>query len=240
MQDAPPERWARGVGLASVLRKGETAGEAVRQRWRDVLRFNRIDRRTRTPAVSLKVPAASRKSRISPRCPPYTPGEITMRNGSSSTSRSSSSGIRAREAWPSPRPIAVGGRRKGMRPRGGFSATHQPHHVSTAPTGHDGVLHGGHRHSYPMTWPVRFTSTGRSHVLDPRTGTIPGHRASHGCVGLYDEAMQKKYYPGPRTPVTGDAAQALRMGHRPLPGRRERSTSDGRAQGEDRGVNREE
>jgi hypothetical protein len=29
---------------------------------------------------------------------------------------------------------------------------------------------------------------------------LPGYPASHGCVGLYDEEMQKKYYRNPDEP----------------------------------------
>jgi hypothetical protein len=34
---------------------------------------------------------------------------------------------------------------------------------------------------------------------------VPGYPASHGCIGLYDEAMQKKYYGFPKKPELDDA-----------------------------------
>lgn len=34
---------------------------------------------------------------------------------------------------------------------------------------------------------------------------LPGYPASHGCIGLYDEEMQKKYYHEPGRPVLMDA-----------------------------------
>ncbi len=34
---------------------------------------------------------------------------------------------------------------------------------------------------------------------------LPGYPASHGCIGLYDEEMQKKYYGYPWAPVLEDA-----------------------------------
>ncbi|HJV34945.1 L,D-transpeptidase, partial [Geomonas sp.] len=34
---------------------------------------------------------------------------------------------------------------------------------------------------------------------------IPGYPASHGCIGLYDEEMQKEYYHAPSHPILMDA-----------------------------------
>lgn len=34
---------------------------------------------------------------------------------------------------------------------------------------------------------------------------IPGYPASHGCIGLYDEEMQKAYYHEPERPILNDA-----------------------------------
>ncbi len=34
---------------------------------------------------------------------------------------------------------------------------------------------------------------------------VPGFPASHGCVGLYDEEMQQKYYKFPRQPQLQDS-----------------------------------
>jgi hypothetical protein len=34
---------------------------------------------------------------------------------------------------------------------------------------------------------------------------LPGYPASHGCIGLYDEEMQKKYYKYPRKPLLEEA-----------------------------------
>jgi hypothetical protein len=34
---------------------------------------------------------------------------------------------------------------------------------------------------------------------------IPGYPASHGCIGLYDEEMQKEYYHDPSHPILMDA-----------------------------------
>lgn len=34
---------------------------------------------------------------------------------------------------------------------------------------------------------------------------MPGYPASHGCIGLYDESMQKEQYGGPKDPELFDA-----------------------------------
>ena len=37
------------------------------------------------------------------------------------------------------------------------------------------------------------------------TGDLPGYLPSHGCIGLYDEAMQKEQYGTPTDPKLNDA-----------------------------------
>jgi hypothetical protein len=39
---------------------------------------------------------------------------------------------------------------------------------------------------------------------------LPGYPASHGCIGLYDEEMQKQYYHEPGKPVLMDAKKLYR------------------------------
>lgn len=58
---------------------------------------------------------------------------------------------------------------------------------------------------YPMTWAVKFhiSKSGRGFWIHGRD--LPGYPASHGCIGLYDEEMQKKYYGSPKNPILIDA-----------------------------------
>ena len=69
---------------------------------------------------------------------------------------------------------------------------------------------------YPMTWALRFhvDRDGVAYWIHGRD--MPGYRASHGCVGLYDEAMQKKYYKVPRAPEMEDARKLLEWAIAPL------------------------
>jgi hypothetical protein len=57
---------------------------------------------------------------------------------------------------------------------------------------------------YPMNYGLRFYTTkkGVSYWIHGRD--LPGYPASHGCIGLYDEEMQKKYYGYPKNPVLED------------------------------------
>ena len=56
-----------------------------------------------------------------------------------------------------------------------------------------------------MHYGLRFhvTASGMSYWIHGRD--LPGTPASHGCIGLYDEAMQKQYYGQPDVPVLDDA-----------------------------------
>ncbi len=96
-------------------------------------------------------------------------------------------------------PIASG--RKNYRtPKGDFKvlARHRDH-FSTKYT------ITGTNIPYPMTWAVKFyvSKSGIGFWIHGRD--LPGYPVSHGCIGLYDEEMQKKYYKKPRVPVLMDA-----------------------------------
>jgi lipoprotein-anchoring transpeptidase ErfK/SrfK len=60
---------------------------------------------------------------------------------------------------------------------------------------------------YPMDYAVRF------HIDKERVSywiharDMPGKPVSHGCIGLYDEQMQKRVYGVPAKPVINDAAR---------------------------------
>ena len=58
---------------------------------------------------------------------------------------------------------------------------------------------------YPMNYALRFyvNRTGISYWIHGRD--LPGYPASHGCIGLYDEPMQKEQYGIPKDPKLNDA-----------------------------------
>jgi hypothetical protein len=58
---------------------------------------------------------------------------------------------------------------------------------------------------YPMHYALRFhvNREGVSYWIHGRD--MPGYPASHGCIGLYDERMQKEEYAVPKDPELNDA-----------------------------------
>ena len=56
-----------------------------------------------------------------------------------------------------------------------------------------------------MNYALRFyvNRTGMSYWIHGRD--LPGYPASHGCIGLYDEPMQKEQYGIPKDPTLNDA-----------------------------------
>jgi hypothetical protein len=71
--------------------------------------------------------------------------------------------------------------------------------------------HRSHRYTitgtnipYPMYWGIKFHSVaGKNFWIHSRD--LPGYPASHGCIGLYDEEMQKKFYGYPKEPLLMDS-----------------------------------
>lgn len=58
---------------------------------------------------------------------------------------------------------------------------------------------------YPMHYGLRFLRTKRGVSYWIHGRDLPGYPASHGCVGLYDEAMQARYYGEPKDAELDDA-----------------------------------
>jgi L,D-transpeptidase catalytic domain len=58
---------------------------------------------------------------------------------------------------------------------------------------------------FPMNYALRFhvNRAGESYWIPGRD--MPGYPASHGCIGLYDESMQKEQYCIPKEPELDDA-----------------------------------
>ena len=84
-------------------------------------------------------------------------------------------------------------------PESSGSAAADRHHRSTLYVVEDTQM------PYPMNYALRFHTTrqGISYWIHGRD--LSGSPASHGCIGLYDEAMQKRHYGYPRDPVLEDA-----------------------------------
>jgi hypothetical protein len=63
---------------------------------------------------------------------------------------------------------------------------------------------------YPMNYALRFhvNREGVSYWIHGRD--MPGYPASHGCIGLYDESMQKEQYSIPKEPELDDAKRLFK------------------------------
>ena len=193
-----------------VLKKGETPESLFGERWKDVARFNRIDRRHLYPGRHLKVPL--RIEEIAD----YTPMPSTYPSAEKEAKfilvDLSEQFLGAYEfgrlVFSAP---ATTGEKGDETPAGNFRIT---------------AFHSRHRSTlysienteipYPMTYAVRFhvNPAGISFWIHGRD--LPGYPGSHGCIGLYDEFMQKRYYGTPREPVLADAKSLFEWTIAPL------------------------
>ena len=193
------------------LRKGESPEKRFGDRWKDVLRFNRIDRRHAYPGVSLKVPRRLEEIAYFTPMPSRYPARDNEAKWILIDLDEQFLGAYEHGMLIHSAPI-TSGERGSETPRGDFRV---------------GAYHSAHRSTeyfiedtdipYPMTWGLRFhvDPGGVSYWIHGRD--LPGHRASHGCVGLYDESMQKKHYGIPRFPEMEDARRLFEWAIAPIP-----------------------
>ncbi len=190
---------ARIAWACRTLRAGERVERLFGERWVDVLRFNRIDRRHATAGVSLKVPR--RLDDIRDFTP--MPAEYPEAAGEAKfvlvdlAEQFLGAYEHGRLAFSSP---LASGENDHPTPTGDFT-------ITAADRTHASSLYKveGTDTPYPMTWALRFY-TGPDGVAFWLHGRdLPGYAASHGCIGLYDESMQRTYYRAPARPVLDDA-----------------------------------
>lgn len=169
--------------------------------WINVARFNRIDRRHVYPGMTIKTPENMEDLRNY--CPlplRYEPAVKYFKYVL----------VDVREQWlgayeygelkfSMPAATGIDGH---LTPLGIFKvdARHQKHSSSLYKTQKGDA-------QYPMDYAVRF-HIDQDHVsywIHARD--MPGKPASHGCIGVYDEQMQKRVYGVPEKPVINDAAR---------------------------------
>ncbi len=182
-----------------TLRANESLETIFGEQWIDIARFNRIDRRHARAGAAIKVPKRIEDlARFQPIPVFYPPAEEAEQFILIDLSEQFL-GAYEYGALRFSLPIASGNGHD-PTPTGEFrlSAAHR-HHQSSLFT------IGGTDRPYPMNYALRFhiNREGVSYWIHGRD--LPGHHASHGCIGLYDEAMQREQYGVPMDPELNDA-----------------------------------
>jgi hypothetical protein len=182
-----------------TLRPGESLEKVFGEGWVDVARFNRIDRRHARPGVSIKVPKRIQDvESFAPLPSSYSSAESDEQFILVDLTEQFL-GAYEFGALRFAIPLASG-TGDDFTPTGEFhlTAAHRRHQSSLF------TIEGTDR-PYPMNYALRFhvNRTGVSYWIHGRD--LPGYPASHGCIGLYDEPMQKEQYGMPNDPELNDA-----------------------------------
>ena len=182
-----------------TIKKGESLESLFGERWVDVARFNRIDRRHVRPGVSLKIPhRLDDISGFTPLPRHYLAAEFEERFLLIDLSEQFL-GAYELGALRFSMPIASG-EPDNPTPTGEFRLTlAHPDHVSTLYTIEDRET------PYPMTYALLFHINRQGVAYWMHGRDLPGTPVSHGCIGLYDEEMQKQVYGTPKQPELRDA-----------------------------------
>lgn len=182
--------------------------------WRDGLRFNRVDQRHFLAGLWIKVPKKIEEIKgFNPMPPMFPEAELEPKfiliDQNEMFLGAYEYGLLVFSA-----PVAVGV--EGYRLQNGY------YRVDAIDLKHESSLYPveGTDRPYPMHYGLRIHIDKRldgwvSYWIHGRD--IPGYPASHGCIGLYDEEMQKEYYHEPARPVLMEAKKLYRwvLGDKP-------------------------
>ena len=181
------------------VRPNETLESLFGSDWQLVARFNRVDRRHVYPGMTIKVPDRLDDVRGYTPLPAFY--EPAKRHEKYILVSMTEQWLGAYEfgKLKFSMPAATG--RPGFEtPTGIFriSARDRHHTSSLYKTDND-------EEQYPMDNAMRFhiAPDGVAYWIHARD--LPGRPASHGCIGLFDEAMQKRMFETPETPVLLDS-----------------------------------
>ena len=182
-----------------TLRAGESLEKLFGEHWIDVVRFNLIDRRHAQAGRSIKVPKQLYDLQAFTPLPlSYPSAELDEQFVLIDLSEQFL-GAYEYGSLRFAMPIASG-EVKNPTPVGQFRLT-------AAHRAHESCLYmiEGTNRPYPMNYALRFyiNREGVSYWIHGRD--MPGYPASHGCIGLYDESMQKEQYGIPNEPELNDA-----------------------------------
>ena len=190
---------ARIAWTCRTLRRGETVERLFGERWVDVVRFNRIDRRHAVAGVPLKVPRHLDDIRDFTPMPADYPEAANEAKFVLVDLAEQFLGAYEYGRLVFSSPLATG-TADHPTPAGDFTiSAADPRHVSSLYTIEGTDI------PYPMTWALRFYTAPDGVAFWLHGRDVPGYAASHGCIGLYDESMQRTYYKDPAVPVLDDA-----------------------------------
>lgn len=181
------------------LKKGQTLESLFDGKWQEVARFNRIDRRHVYPGARIKVPKDLQSiNNYTPLPELYPPADEYPKFILVMLSEQFLGAYEHGKLVFSA-PVATG-MDKYDTPHGHFRITaYDPDHYSSK------YFIEKTKILYPMHWALRFFIDRQGNSFWMHGRDIPGYPASHGCIGLYDEEMQKKYYGYPADPQLEDA-----------------------------------
>ncbi len=181
------------------LKKGETLESLFGDRWIDVARFNRIDRRHIYPGVHIKVPKKLEDIiNFTPMPQHYHPAEADAKLILVDLSEQFLGAYEyGRLIFSAPITTGEDGNET---PAGEFRILAvDSHHISSLYF----VEHTDN--PYPMHYALIFYINKQGVAFCFHGRDVPGYPGSHGCIGLYDERMQKKYYGFPKNSLLEDA-----------------------------------
>jgi len=184
------------------LMRGDSPVKLFGEDWRDVLRFNRLDRRHFIAGLSIKVPKQLEDIKEFTPMPATYPDAAAEEKFILVDQTEMFLGAYEYGELVFSFPVAVG--RKGNRvPNGEFriDAVDRWHKSNLYPVEGLGI-------PYPMHYGLRFyvdksEETWPSYWIHGRD--LPGYPVSHGCIGLSDEEMQKEVYKSPKKVLLQDA-----------------------------------
>jgi hypothetical protein len=194
--------------------KGESLESLFGDAWVEVARFNRIDRRHVRVGSALRVPKKiADVSSFTPLAQRYEPGAAEIKLVLVDLSEQFLGAYEYGNLVFSA-PIASG-RSGNPTPAGSFR-------ITAANRTHESSLYTieGTATPYPMHFGLMFHVTSRGVRYWIHGRDMPGYPASHGCVGMSDEAMQAQHYGVPRDPQLADARMLYEwvLGDMPDPG----------------------
>jgi hypothetical protein len=190
---------ARIGWVCGRIPRGATLEKMFGPHWRDVARFNRMDRRHARPGAWIRIPDRLEDVReFTPMPERYAPADTESRFVLIDLAEQFLGAYEfGRLVFSAP---VTSGMAADPTPDGGFRIdAADPRHRSTMYTIEETDT------PYPMHYALRFfrTKAGLTYWIHGRD--MPGTPASHGCVGLSDEEMLKRYYGEPKNVLLEDA-----------------------------------